>query len=129
MASSESTNGLADVTRGLVQLHSEYYGKGPTKAKTYILNDTVVCLLKGGFTTVERTLIDEGDAGAVHDIRLSFQKAMEAPFREVVERALGRKVIAYMSQINHDPDIAAELFVLEPNGMEVVGEHEEISPG
>jgi uncharacterized protein YbcI len=134
MASPDQTTALADITRGLVQLHSEYYGKGPTKAKTYLVNDTVICLLEGGFTTVERTLIDQGDSDAVHEIRLSFQRAMEAPFREVVEKALGRKVIAYMSQINHDPDIAAELFVLEggdepmtdqPEGLK----HEEIPPG
>ena len=128
MASPERTSALAEITRGLVQLHSEYYGKGPTKAKTYMVNDTVICLLEGGFTTVERTLIEGGDSDAVHDIRLSFQRAMEAPFREVVENALGRRVIAYMSQINHDPDIAAELFVLEPGDpeTEIVGEHEEI---
>lgn len=120
----DRTAALADITRGLVQLHSDYYGKGPTKAKTYMVNDTVICLLQGGFTTVERTLIDQGDSDAVHDIRLSFQRAMEAPFRAVVETALGRNVIAYMSQINHDPDIAAELFVLEPGGPEIVGEHE-----
>ena len=126
MATPDQTSALADITRGLVQLHSEYYGKGPTKAKTYMVNDTVICLLEGGFTTVERTLIDQGDSDAVHDIRLSFQRAMEAPFRAVVEDALGRRVVAYMSQIHHDPDIAAELFVLEPGGP-VVGEHEEVT--
>ena len=46
---------LAQISTGLVQLHSRYYGKGPTKAKTHLVNDTVVCILRGGFTTVERT--------------------------------------------------------------------------
>ena len=51
---------------------------------------------------------------------------MEDQFTEVVEKALGRKVIAYMSQIHADPDMAVELFVLEPaedEGLEIVGEH------
>jgi uncharacterized protein YbcI len=120
---------LASISTGLVQLHSQYYGKGPTKAKTYLLNDTVICLLRGGFTTVERTLIDQGNAEAVYGIRRSFQQAMEAQFTEVVQTATGRKVIAYMSQIHEDPDIACEVFVLEPVGESVTGHLEQdLSP-
>ena len=117
---------LAEVTKGMISLHRRFYGKGPTKAKTYAVDDTVICVLEGGFTTVERTLIDEHDVEAVLQVRRSFQRAMEGQFTEVVEQALGRKVIAYMSQINADPDLAVELFVLEPaedQGVEVVGEH------
>jgi uncharacterized protein YbcI len=75
----------------------------------------VISILQGGFTTVERTLIDGGDASAVHEIRRSFQRAMEHPFTEVVESALGRRVIAYMSQVHHNPDLAVEIFILEPS--------------
>lgn len=116
---------LADIGRGLAQLHTRYYGKGPTKARTYMLNDTVICLLEGGFTTVERTLIADGNSEAVHHIRRSFQTAMEKPFKEVVEGATDRRVLAYMSQIHTSPDIAVELFVLEPQEAPVVGEHRE----
>src|SRR5262245_63514974 len=110
----------------MVSLHRRFYGKGPTKAKTYAVNDTVIVVLEGGFTTVERTLIEEHDVEAVLQVRRSFQRAMEGQFTEVVEDALGRKVIAYMSQIHADPDLAVELFVLEPaedGGLEIVGEH------
>ena len=105
---------LAAISTGLVQLHSEYYGKGPTKAKTHMVNDTVICILREGFTTVERTLVEHGNREAVHQIRRDFQQAMEGEFTAVVEAATGRKVIAYMSQIHTDPDLAVELFVLEP---------------
>lgn len=112
----ESTRGevLASISTGLVQLHSRFYGKGPTKAKTHMVNDTVICILRGGFTTVERTLIDEGNVDAVYEIRRSFQDVMGEQFTAIVEGAIGRKVIAYMSQIHHDPDLAVEIFVLEP---------------
>ncbi len=106
---------LAGISTGLVRLHSRYYGKGPTKAKTFQVDDTVICILRGGFTTVERTLIDDGKSDAVYTIRRSFQQAMEEQFTEVVEQATGRKVIAYMSQIHANPDLAVEIFVLEPN--------------
>ncbi|MFL5907344.1 MAG: DUF2294 domain-containing protein [Solirubrobacterales bacterium] len=105
---------LAQISTQLVQLHSRYYGKGPTKAKTHMINDTVVCILRGGFTTVERTLLETGQSESVYQMRRSFQTAMEDPFRAIVEEATGRKVIAYMSQVHFDPDLAVEFFVLEP---------------
>jgi len=118
---------LADVTRGLVRLHRDYYGKGPTNARSYMVNDTLISFLKGGFTTVEQTLIAEGRADAVHDMRRSFQAAMEGRFRGIVEKATRRRVIAYMSEIHTDPDMAVELFVLEP-ATQLVAEHEVALP-
>ena len=105
---------LAEISTGLVQLHSRYYGKGPTKAKTHMVDDTIVSILRGGFTTVERTLIETDQNESVYQMRRSFQQAMEEEFRQVVQEATGRSVIAYMSQIHTDPDLAVELFVLEP---------------
>jgi uncharacterized protein YbcI len=115
---------LAQISTGLVQLHSRFYGKGPTRAKTHMVDDTVVCILRGGFTTVERTLLDTGDLESVYQMRRSFQEAMEGEFRKVVEDATNRQVIAYMSSIHVDPDLAVELFVLEPVDDPVVGSHE-----
>jgi uncharacterized protein YbcI len=109
-----SGNALAEISTGLVQLHSRHYGKGPTKAKTYAFDELVVCVLRDGFTTVERTLLEAGDGESVHQMRRSFQLAMEGQFRQVVEEATGRRVVAYMSTIHTDPDLAVELFVLEP---------------
>jgi uncharacterized protein YbcI len=73
-----------------------------------------VSILRGGFTRVERTLVETGQTESVYQMRRSFQQAMEAEFRQVVEQATGRTVIAYMSSIHIDPDLAVELFVLEP---------------
>jgi uncharacterized protein YbcI len=105
---------LARISTELVQLHSRYYGKGPTKAKTHMVDDTVLCVLRGGFTTVERTLITTGERESVLQMRRSFQQVMEDEFRNIVEEATGRKVIAYMSTVHTDPDLDAELFILEP---------------
>jgi uncharacterized protein YbcI len=118
---------LAAISTSLVRLHREFYGKGPTRAKSFLLDDTILCLLQGGLTIVERTLVDVGDAKAVHDIRHSFQAAMKHEFTKVVEDATGRKVIAYMSQVHTDPDLSAEIFVLEPieASERVIAHHEE----
>ena len=105
---------LSQISTGLVQLHSRYYGKGPTKAKTHLVDSTVVCILRGGFTRVERTLLDTGQTESVYQMRRTFQQVMEEEFRRIVEEATGRTVIAYMSSIHVNPDLAVELFVLEP---------------
>jgi uncharacterized protein YbcI len=105
---------LAQISTGLVQLHARFYGKGPTKAKTHLVSDTVISILRGGFTRVERTLIETGQVESVYLMRRSFQQAMDGEFRRIVEEATGRTVIAYMSSIHVDPDLAVELFVLEP---------------
>jgi uncharacterized protein YbcI len=106
---------LAAVTNGIVQLFSEYYGRGPTKAKSYLLDERiVVCVLEDTMTTVEQTLVKNGNKDMVRQVRLTFQEAMADEFKGVVERALGRRVAAYHSQLTMEPDIGFEFFVLEP---------------
>jgi uncharacterized protein YbcI len=115
MASTRPTGeSLAAISNGLVRLHTQFYGKGPTKAKTHAVDDTIVSVLWNGFTTVEATLIDQGEGETVAAFRRTFQGAMESQFRQVVEEATGRTVIAYMSQVNVGPNVAVELFLLEP---------------
>jgi uncharacterized protein YbcI len=105
---------LAEITNGIVRLFSEYYGRGPTRAKTYMLeNRYVVTVLRDTMTTVERTLAERGEQDMVRRVRLTFQEAMAASFKGVVEEVLGRKVEAYHSQILIDPDVGFEFFMLE----------------
>lgn len=104
---------LANISRRIVQLHKEFYGKGPTKAKTYVLDDIVVVLMRGGFTRVEETLLQSGRGESVKQQRADFQQAMREPFRQVIEEETGRKVIAFMSGSHQHPDLLGEMFVLE----------------
>jgi uncharacterized protein YbcI len=107
-------NALQAISNGLVHLMSDSYGRGPTKAKTYILDDTyVVCVMHEIFTTAEQTLIDAGEKDLVRDTRIAFQTALAADFKGVVEEALGRRVLTYQSQIVFDPAASFEFFILE----------------
>jgi uncharacterized protein YbcI len=102
------------VTNGIVQLFREYYGRGPTKAKSFLLDGyIVVCVLEDTMTTVEQTLVKNGNGGMVRQVRLTFQEAMAHQFEGVVEKAMGRRVTAYHSQLTLDPDMGFEFFVLE----------------
>jgi uncharacterized protein YbcI len=105
---------LASVTNGIVKLFREYYGRGPNKAKSYLLDDRiVVCVLEDTMTTVEQTLVKNGDNDMVRQVRLRFQEAMALEFKTVVENAMGRRVAAYHSQLTMEPDMGFEFFVLE----------------
>ena len=100
------------ISTSIVRLQSEYYGRGPTKAKTYIMGDLVVCVLEETFTKAERTLVDRGDADAVQNIRRRFQQQMKDDFTAVVEQATGRVVRAFLSETNLEADVSVEIFLL-----------------
>src|SRR5688572_24941478 len=91
-----------------------YYGRGPTAAKTYLMDDNLVVVMQDGFTTVERTLLDGGQDHLVREVRLRFQDEMGPEFIGAVEQILGRKVLGYTSQVVFDPPTLFELFILEP---------------
>jgi uncharacterized protein YbcI len=114
----------AEISRDAVQLFRDYTGRGPTQARTTINGDLVVILLGSTLLKAERSLISSGDAETVLGLRHKFQGVMREDLTAAVERAVGRKVIAFMSDNHVDPDMAAEVFVLEPDGAEPAsGEH------
>src|ERR1700756_5408052 len=96
----------AAVSNAIVGIHSKHYGKGPTKAKTYLIDDTVVCVMQDVFTTVERTLIEAGKGELVREVRMTFQYSLRDDFKEAVREIVGRTPRAFMSQIDCDADMA-----------------------
>jgi len=114
---SDQTRGgspLATVSNGIVQLLRETYGRGPTKAKSYLNDDVVLVVLEDILTTVEKTLLDDGKEALIREVRLTYQAAESNRFKSIVEDALGRRVLTYHSQVTFNPDMAFEIFVLEP---------------
>jgi uncharacterized protein YbcI len=61
---------LAEVTNAIVRLHRQHYGKGPTRSKSYLLDDVLICVMQDVLTVVERTLSEAGDQDQVRDTRL-----------------------------------------------------------
>ncbi len=108
---------LTAISDGLVGLLKEYYGKGPSQAKTYYEDDIVVCVLRGGFTAVEQTLLEGGRGAAVIEQRMAFQDVMRQRFEAVVEHATGRRVIGFMSGNQQHPDMICEVFILAPSSL------------
>ena len=99
----------------VLPVYTQYVG--PTQAKTYYHDDLVVCLLRGGFTRVEQTLLDGGRGHAVIAQRMEFQEVMRERFTAVIEHATGRPVIGFMSGNQQNPDMICEVFVLSPSDL------------
>jgi uncharacterized protein YbcI len=114
-----------NISRRMVQLHKEFYGRGPEKAKTYLVGDLVVVLMRGGFTRVEETLLREGRGESVIQQRADFQDVMFDRFSKVIEDETGRKVMAMMSGSHQHPDLLAEMFVLESS--DVLGDEQTLA--
>jgi uncharacterized protein YbcI len=106
----------AAISTAVVALMSEYTGRGPTKAQTTIRHNIVVVLLHDTLTKGERALVTSGREDKVLELRHEFQRAMEDDAIEAIARLTGRKVTAFMSANHIEPDLAAEMFVLDGRG-------------
>ncbi|MBS1845860.1 MAG: DUF2294 family protein [Actinobacteria bacterium] len=104
---------VAAISREIVGIYAEYFGRGPTKAKTLWRDDVITCILEDAFTKAERVLVEGGRFDQVRLNRQAFQDQIEPVFRERIEKVTGRNVVTCLSQINRD-GVAGELFVLGP---------------
>jgi uncharacterized protein YbcI len=113
MAGTASKGQLAAaISNAIVGIYSKHYGKGPTRAKTYLLDDVVVTVMQDVFTVVERTLIDAGKGDTVRDVRTTFQYAMRDEFSDAIRTVTGQEVRGFLSQIDWNTDVAVEVFLL-----------------
>jgi uncharacterized protein YbcI len=115
MSEAPSARGSAStaISNGLSRLHREYFGRGPDSVRTVIGHDHVITFLENLHTPSERTLLEAGEIDAVVQSRHAFHRAMKTRFVECVEKATGRQVRAFLSEVHIDPDISAAVFVLE----------------
>jgi uncharacterized protein YbcI len=105
---------LAAISRRIVGMLREHYGRGPIKAKTYVLDDMIVVVLRGsGFIPLEQTIMDSGEPERVLAMREDFQRVMAGRFQQVIEELTGRNVVAFVSRVNVEPDITMEVFFID----------------
>jgi uncharacterized protein YbcI len=126
-ASSKQRHGdrLTAISEGLVALIKEFYGQAPSQVKSYYQDDLVVCVLRGGFSRIEQTLLHSGYGPAVSHQRAAFQELMRDRFTRVIEEAVGRPVIGAMSGQEQAVDIMCEVFLLGAAGED---QHDAVRP-
>ena len=110
------------ISNALSRNHREHFGRGPGSVKTIINRGFVVSFLEEIYTPLERTMIEGGRPDLAYEARHAFQMMMQETDIAIVEQATGRKMRAFMSQNHIGPDIAVEIFVLEPHPGEEVGD-------
>ena len=104
----------ARISTEIVRTLKESFGKGPVKAKSYIQDDFLLVVMRGGVTTAEQTMLERGHAQLVRQFRQTYQDEMADVLNAKVEALTGRKVVNYQSQILFDPHIVLEIFFFEP---------------
>jgi uncharacterized protein YbcI len=106
---------MLQISTEMVRLYKEAFGRGPTKARTHFAGpDTLIVTLEDSLTVAERNLAALGEFSRLRDARLFFQYAMEDNFRSIVERALGRRTVAFISGIDVHNDVSVEVFTFAP---------------
>jgi len=107
----------AQISRELLAIHHESYGRSAERARAYVLDDTVIVLIDGlELLPNEEFLISSGNQDAVFNLRTQCQEAIGPTLRAAVERATGRRVIGFASHISLEgPRFSAEIFRLEPS--------------
>lgn len=105
----------AELSREMVRLYKDLFGRGPTKSRTdFATPDIILCTLEHSLTPAEQALVQMGEHQRLRDTRMYFQHASETKFREVVERVTGREVRAFISGVDTIQDVAVEVFYLDP---------------
>ncbi len=103
----------AALAEAVVQIHNQYVGRGPSRGQAFFRNNVIVVVMEEALTKAEQSLVESGRESHVLAMRQEFQRTMEDDLIAAVERLTGCKVLAFMSDNHVDPDMAAELFVLD----------------
>jgi uncharacterized protein YbcI len=106
------------ISNAVVRIYTAHRDRGPTRAKTYLFDDAVLTVMEGSSTQVERTLSEAGDQELVHDIRKGVQSAISEELKRAIEGITGRRVRAFMSGSQLEPDVRCDVFLFEPENPE-----------
>ncbi len=104
---------LSQISNEMVRAQKEFFGRGPTQAKSYLLDDFLLIVMRGGFLPVERTMLDAGKEDVVRQYRQDFENAMTERLVGTMEELTGRTIVTYQSQTLFDPDIVIEIFFFD----------------
>jgi len=107
---------LAKISTEVVRTLKESFGKGPVKAKSYLLDDFLLVVMRGGATVAEETMLDRGHGDLVRQFRQTYQNEMGDSLIAKIESLTGRTVVNYQSQVLFDPQIVIEIFFFASKG-------------
>lgn len=105
---------LSAISNSIAALRREHYGRGPMKAKTYIMDDIIIVVMReNGYSAIEKTMIDNGEAERVIALREDFQRVMARRYSDTIEALTGRTVVAFLNRANLEPDLSMKIFIID----------------
>jgi len=118
---------LVELSNAMVALHRQHFGRGPAAARVFINDGIAICVLTDIYSRAEQTLIEAGHLDHVRKTRQLHQQSVAGEYRVAGEAVLGRAVVAFMSSVHSEPDVAIDIFLLgdrlnSPNGNNAIGE-------
>jgi|SRR5579884_1284643 len=119
---------LLQISNAMVRMQKEFFGKGPTRAKSYMFDDMLLVVMREGLTTAEKTMLEFGHPNQVRQFRQLYQDEMCGRLTGMIEELTERKVVNYQSQVLFDPDMTLEIFVFEPTAERVAAARVEDAP-
>jgi uncharacterized protein YbcI len=102
-----------EIANAVVRHHKRMLGRGPTKAQAFYRHNIVVVVMEDTLTEAERAVAAQSGREAVLQMRLRYEAVMKDDLVRAVEEATGCKVQAFISGNHIEPDLAAQLFVLD----------------
>ncbi len=109
---------LMRISNEMVRAQKQFFGKGPERARSYILDDMLIIVMRGGMTRAEQTMLQFGQADQVRQFRQLFENEMTQRLTDMVQEVTGRKVATYQSQVMFDPDVVVEMFIFDERAPE-----------
>jgi len=113
---------LARISTEVVHTIKDSFGKGPVKAKSYMLDDFLLVVMRGGITVAEETMLERGHGDLVRTFRQTYQNEMGDTLVAKIEALTGRTVVNYQSQVLFHPHIVMEVFFFDRDTGEVASE-------
>jgi uncharacterized protein YbcI len=105
---------LSAISNSIAALRREHYGRGPMKAKTYILDDIIIVVMReNGYSAIEKTMIDNDEAERVIALREDFQRVMAKRYSDAIEILTGRSVVAFLNRAHLEPDLSMKVFIVD----------------
>jgi uncharacterized protein YbcI len=101
------------IANAVVRGHSRFVGRGPVKAHAFYRHNIIVVVMRDAQTQTEQSLVADSQQDAVFELRRQLHQVMHGPLLRAVEAITGHRVEASMSATHVNPDLAAELFVLD----------------
>lgn len=108
-----------EIATAFAAAYKDALGSGPGKTTVHLAAPaTLVVVHEQTMTAEERSLVALGEDKRLREGRLILTTALEGRFRSIVEGALGRRTLAFLSGLDTRRDVAVELFTLEPESAE-----------